>query len=140
MNQEQLRAHNTPISKTCRDLVERFNDIKKLLIKKDDALLFQMILHMYLTLKNGVDNFQGPFSCLSKFVKLHEELPVDYDEIVNRTLTTISNIASDADLADSLTKRDDHTYHLKTAELLVFMVFRKEVGRPRSLRAYAKDF
>lgn len=95
---------------------------------------------MYFTLKNGVDKFQGRFSHLLQSIKLHDEPSSEHDEIVLHTLTTISSIAKDIQLRDSLVKREYRAFSVKTLELLVFMMFRKAVGRPRSIKQYANDF
>lgn len=140
-NAEKLRAHNTPIAKTCRELVDQFGDIKSLLAKKtDDAILFQVIAYMYMTLKNGAANFNSRYNHLTHFIKSTEDPPIEHDDIVLRTLTTISSISKDTNYKETLTKRDNKACCVKTIEILVFMMYRKSVGRPRSVRDYANDF
>lgn len=129
------------MAKACRDYMLQYNDLKSLISRKtSDASLFQVIAYMYLTLKNGVDNFQSRFSQLLDFVKSTEEPPNRHHETVHRTLKTLYDISQNKNLKDFLVKKNGRLCYLKTLEVLVFMIFRDKVGRPRSTQAYATDF
>ncbi|KAI7895088.1 uncharacterized protein EV154DRAFT_496921 [Mucor mucedo] len=138
---EKLKAHNTPIARECRELSSRFIELKGLIARKPtDAVLFQLILHMFLTLKNGTEQFQGQIGFLHQLVTSQYEVPSRHKETVIRTLQTIREITTNKNLKDYLVKRNNRSCLVKTLEVLLFMLFRDKVGRPRSVQAYANDF
>ncbi|KAG2210469.1 hypothetical protein INT47_002411 [Mucor saturninus] len=138
---EKLKAHNTPIARECRELSSRFIELKGLIARKPtDAILFQLILHMFLTLKNGTEQFQGQIGHLRQLVTSQYEVPSRHKETVIRTLQTIWEITTNKNLKDYLVKRNNRSCLVKTLEVILFMLFRDRVGRPRSAQAYANDF
>lgn len=139
---EKLWAHNTPIAIVCKDLVRRYPEVKVVLSKKNETDLFQMVLHMFLTLRYEMDNFHGQLSDLKDFVKLPEEIPIENVEVVKRTLTDLRTISINKELQEVFTKKDSTSFHpfLKNIEAILFMLFQKEIQRPRSIELYANDF
>lgn len=95
---------------------------------------------MFLTLKNDVANFESSLLRLFKFIKSDDELPEEHTETVKLTLSTLLNIAKDEKHRHLLTERNGAKSGLKTIDVLLFMMFRKEVKRPRLPRVYANDF
>ncbi|KAI8068806.1 hypothetical protein BDF21DRAFT_495960 [Thamnidium elegans] len=139
-NQERLRAHNTPVAKICKEITEEYQELKEYFAKKNQLSVFQTVLHMFLTLKNGTDNFESSMLRLFKFIKLNDEPPEEHTEIVKLTLSTLTSIARDDQHSHLLTERNGARSSLKVIDVLLFMMFRKEVKRPRSPRLYANDF
>ncbi|KAI9262529.1 hypothetical protein EDC94DRAFT_608398 [Helicostylum pulchrum] len=139
-NQERLKAHNTPVAKICREITEAYDDLKVYFAIKSELTLFQTVLHMFLTLKTCNDNFESSMMRLFKFIKSSDEPPEEHTETVKLTLSTLSNIAKDEKLKHLLTERNGVKSNLKIIDVVLFMMFRKEVKRPRLPRLYANDF
>ncbi|GAA5807933.1 hypothetical protein MFLAVUS_001313 [Mucor flavus] len=125
-NQERLKAHNTPVAKICREITETYDDLKEYFATKSELTLFQTVLHMFLTLKNDVANFESSLLRLFKFIKSDDELPEEHTETVKLTLSTLLNIAKDEKHRHLLTERNGAKSGLKTIDVLLFMMFRKE--------------
>ncbi|KAI9359744.1 hypothetical protein BD770DRAFT_385421 [Pilaira anomala] len=138
--QDRLKAHDTRIVAVCRDQTSRYHTLQELFSTKGSGVLFQSILILYLTLKNGRTKFEYQLSVLEKFVRSDYDPPQEHVAIVEQTLSQLQKIADNPDARVSITKRNERASNLKMIEMVLFMMFRKEVQRPRSTRNYADDF
>lgn len=138
--QDRLKAHDTRIVAVCRDQATRYHNLHELFATKSSGVLFQSILILYLTLKNGRGKFEFLLNTLEKFVRSEYDPPQEHIEIVEQTLSQLQKIADNPEARLAITKRDGKVASLKMIEIVIFMMFRKEVQRPRSTRNYADDF
>ncbi|CAO3616106.1 unnamed protein product [Mucor hiemalis] len=138
---EKLKAHNTSVAEICRNLANAYNDIQILLFKKGKPQVFQTIAQIFMTIKNGKDNYRTTPKGLSDFVSdVYYDPPLELVETLKKVLTVLKALATNEEYRDDVLRAGGKKTTIKALELICFGVFVALVQRPRSYGDYANDF
>lgn len=130
------------MAEICRNLAETYIDIQNLFTKKGKPQVFQLIAQIFMTIKNGKDNFRTTPKGLSDFVSdVYYDPPLQLVETLKKVLTVLKALAtSEVYTREAFYLGGSKKYAIKALELILFGVFIASVQRSRSHQEYLNDF
>lgn len=139
---EKLKAHNTSVAEICRNLTETYIDIQNLQFKKGKPQVFQLIAQIFMTIKNGKDNFRTTPKGLSDFVSdVYYHPPLQLVETLKKTLNVLKALATnEVYTKEAFYMGGSKKYPIKALELILFGVFIASVQISRSNQDFLNDF